>query len=65
MKCGQEIYRSVVSSFYKGASAVFLVYDVSKRKTFDNLESWNQNFDKEGSDLALKFLIGTKCDLER
>lgn len=55
----------MISSFYKGASAVFLVYDVSKRRSFEILDSWNQSFDKEGSDLALKFLIGTKCDLER
>lgn len=44
---------------------MFFVYSVNNRKSFQNLKIWNDSYDKEGSPEALKFLIGTKVDLER
>jgi GTPase SAR1 family protein len=65
MKCGQEVYKSVVSSFYRGAAAVFLVYAVNNRQSFINMNNWYENFKSQGSPYALIFLIGTKIDLGR
>lgn len=35
---GQEKYRAIASTYYKGASGVLIVYDITNRKTFDNVE---------------------------
>jgi len=37
---GQERFRTLTSSYYRGAQGVILVYDVTRRDTFDNLEQW-------------------------
>ncbi|KAJ1508264.1 hypothetical protein HMI55_000440, partial [Coelomomyces lativittatus] len=37
---GQERFRTLTSSFYRGAAVVFLVFDVSNRDTFESLNSW-------------------------
>jgi Ras-related protein Rab-11A len=38
---GQERYRAITSAYYRGALGAIIVYDVSKRNTFDNIERWN------------------------
>jgi Ras-related protein Rab-18 len=37
---GQERFRTLTSSFYRGAAVVFVVFDVSNRDSFTNLETW-------------------------
>ena len=37
---GQERYRSVASSYYRGALGAIIVYDVTYEKSFENLEYW-------------------------
>ena len=37
---GQERYRSITNAYYKGAKAAMVVYDISKRSTFDNIDKW-------------------------
>ena len=37
---GQERFRTLTSSYYRGAHAVLLVYDVTRRDTFENLAEW-------------------------
>ena len=41
---GQERYQSLATSFYRGAEACVLVYDVTNRESFDNLEKWLKAF---------------------
>ena len=61
---GQEAFRSITRSYYKSSTCAFIVYDISDRKTFDNVITWV----KECKDLCYKdiliVLIGNKCDLE-
>ncbi|CAJ1353595.1 unnamed protein product [Effrenium voratum] len=40
---GQERYRAITSAYYRGAVGALLVYDISKRVTFENLERWLQD----------------------
>ena len=62
--CGQEVYRSLISSFYNNASLAILVYSIDRNQSFKNLEFWiNELKTKANPDLNL-FLIGNKYDLE-
>jgi GTPase SAR1 family protein len=63
MQSGQDVYRSVTSSFYRGASIVFLVYATNNRDSFDHLHEWIEYFYEKGSKEAFVFVVGTKSDL--
>ena len=63
---GQEKYRSLIPSYLRGASIIFLVYDLTWRESFDAIKSWlgfvNQYTSKDQVKLVL---VGNKSDLER
>ncbi len=60
---GQEKYRAIGKKFYKDANGVVLVYDVSCKPSYDNLNSWVVDLkEKAGKDLVV-ILIGNKTDL--
>lgn len=61
---GQERYRAMTGAYYRGAVGALLVYDISKRYTFENVaKSWLKEL-KENSDPNLAvMLVGNKCDL--
>ena len=60
---GQERYRSVTKAYYKGAKGALLVYDITRKSTFENIDNWlidlRTNADKD----ILIVLIGNKSDL--
>ena len=37
---GQEAFRSITRSYYKNSTCAFIVYDITSKKTFDNVEIW-------------------------
>ena len=41
---GQEKYRSVTTSYYRGAKGVIIAYDITNRKSFENISNWMTNF---------------------
>ena len=61
---GQEAYRSITRSYYKSAACVFIVYDISDKKSFMDVDIWL----KDCRDICFKsvliYLIGNKSDLE-
>ena len=61
---GQEAFRSITRSYYKNSTCAFIVYDITSRKTFDNVVLWL----KECKDMCFKdiliVLVGNKSDLE-
>ena len=63
---GQEKYRALIPSYLRGASIIFLVYDLSWRESFEAIRNWlgfvNQYTSKDQVKLVL---VGNKCDLER
>ena len=61
---GQERFRSIQASYYKGANGILVVYDITDRKSFDNLNSWLIEIEKNGNRNVYKLLIGNKSDLE-
>ncbi|XP_006628677.3 ras-related protein Rab-7b-like isoform X2 [Lepisosteus oculatus] len=64
---GQERFRAVVSSFYKGADGCVLVFDVTDRDSFLELEGWRQDILEKSHppDPSLPFVVlGNKIDME-
>ena len=62
--CGQEVYRSLISSFYHNSSLALLVYAINNKNSFMSLESWLNEIKTLGSPDINIFLIGNKADLE-
>jgi Ras-related protein Rab-1A len=60
---GQERFRNVISSYFKGSHGILLVYDITNRDSFKNLENWLIEIEKNASENVLKILIGNKNDL--
>lgn len=51
---GQERFNSITSAYYRSAKGIILVYDITKKETFDDLPKWMKMIDKVGS---LKFFL--------
>ena len=61
---GQERYRSITSAYYKGAKGSLLVYDITNKLTFDNLDKWISELKNNGDSDISMILVGNKTDLE-
>ena len=61
---GQERYRSITSSYYKGSHGCFIVYDITSESSFENVDKWFEQAQKEASKDVSIILVGNKCDLE-
>ena len=61
---GQERYKSITSAYYKGAKGALIVYDITKRVTFDNIDKWITDLKTNGDENITIILIGNKSDLE-
>lgn len=59
---GQERFRTITSSYYRGAHAIMIIYDVSDLSSFNNIKTWFLECDRYGSDDTIKVLIGNKID---
>ena len=62
--CGQEAYRSLITSFYRNASLAILVYSIDNQNSFDNIEAWLNEIKSQASPETKIILIGNKTDLE-
>ncbi|WOG84504.1 hypothetical protein DCAR_0103688 [Daucus carota subsp. sativus] len=61
---GQERYRAVTSAYYRGAVGAMLVYDISRRQTFDHIPRWLEELRGHADKNIVIILIGNKSDLE-
>ncbi|CAL0306565.1 unnamed protein product [Lupinus luteus] len=61
---GQERYRAVTSAYYRGAAGAMLVYDITKRPTFDHIPRWLEELRNHADKNIVIILIGNKSDLE-
>ncbi|KAF5749782.1 RAB GTPase A4A [Tripterygium wilfordii] len=61
---GQERYRAVTSAYYRGAVGAMLVYDITKRQSFDHIPRWLEELRNHADKNIVIILIGNKCDLE-
>ena len=60
---GQKKFRSAVDKFFKKSDCVFLVYEITNRKSFKNISNWIKECKSKASENVLIVLIGNKCDL--
>ncbi|ONK79040.1 uncharacterized protein A4U43_C01F2250 [Asparagus officinalis] len=60
---GQERYRAVTSAYYRGAVGAMLVYDMTKRVTFDHVARWLEELRSHADKNIVIMLIGNKSDL--
>ncbi|KAD6454096.1 hypothetical protein E3N88_08802 [Mikania micrantha] len=60
---GQESFRSITRSYYRGAAGALLVYDITRRETFNHLASWLEDARQHANANMTVMLIGNKCDL--
>lgn len=61
---GQERFQTITASYYRGAMGIIMVYDITSRKTFDNIQRWLKNIQSLASDDVKKLVVGNKCDMD-
>ena len=61
---GQERYKAITNAFYKGSKGAFVVYDITRKSSFLNIDNWIGELKTNGSDDILIILVGNKTDLE-
>lgn len=61
---GQEKFKSILTSYYKGTHGILLVYDITNKQSFVDLQLWLSEVEKHGRENVVKILIGNKKDLE-
>lgn len=61
---GQEAFRSITRSYYRGAAGALLVYDITRRETFNHLTTWLEDARQHSNSNMVIMLIGNKSDLE-
>ncbi|XP_042379327.1 ras-related protein Rab11D-like [Zingiber officinale] len=61
---GQERYRAVTSAYYRGAVGALLVYDITRRQSFDHIPRWLEELRSHSDRNVVIMLVGNKSDLE-
>ena len=61
---GQERYKAITSAYYKGAKGAFVVYDITRKNTFDSANRWVSDISAAADKKITLLLIGNKSDLE-
>jgi Ras-related protein Rab-2A len=62
---GQESFRSITRAYYRGATGCLLVYDISRRETFEHVTQWLQDVRNGCSSKTIIMMVGNKSDLPR
>ena len=62
--CGQEIYKSLISNFYRNSSLAVLVYSIDSKESFIHVENWLNDLKSQANEDVRIILVGNKADLE-
>ena len=61
---GQERYKAITSAYYKGAKGAFVVYDITRKSSFDSIDKWINDLTSAADKKLTVVVIGNKSDLE-
>ena len=61
---GQERFRTIAKSYYKGAHGIVLIYDVTSKRTYENIRKWLNQIKEEASNRISIILVANKIDCE-
>lgn len=61
---GQERYRSLAPMYYRGAAAAVIVFDITKKDSFNGAKSWVKELQRRGDSNVVIALAGNKADME-
>mmetsp|Transcript_24794 Transcript_24794/g.17499 ORF Transcript_24794/g.17499 Transcript_24794/m.17499 type:complete len:82 (+) Transcript_24794:254-499(+) len=62
---GQERYRAIANAYYRQAVGVLVVYDITERTTFENLDRWLNEIRTHADQKIVILLVGNKSDLQQ
>jgi Ras-related protein Rab-1A len=60
---GQERFRTITKSYYRGSNGIVVVYDITDRESFDQVQHWMSEIDAHASSDVCRLLVGNKADL--
>jgi len=61
---GQDRFRSIVRSYYRGSAAALLVYDITSRSSFEHVVNWLTEAKEQADTNLVVTLVGNKCDMD-
>ena len=61
---GQERFRTITKSYYRGSNGIVVVYDITDRESFDQVQQWMNEIDQHASQDVCRLLVGNKADLD-
>ena len=59
---GQERFRTITKTYYKGAQGIILIYDVTDENSFKNMRNWIRQIESNVQSNVCKVLVGNNCD---
>ena len=62
--CGQEVYKSLISNFYRNSSLALILYAINNKESFQHAETWLNDLKNQSNPNVRVFLVGNKSDLE-
>ena len=63
--CGQEIYKSLISNFYRNSSLAVILYSIDNKESFEHAENWLSDLKSQANPDVRIFLVGNKAALEQ
>ena len=60
---GQERFRVITKTYYRAASGIILVYDVTDENSFNKIRIWMRQIEENAPKTVVKMLVGNKCDM--
>ena len=62
--CGEEVYKSLISNFYRNSSLALILYAIDNSDSFRHAETWLNDLKQQANPNVKIFLVGNKSDLE-
>eukprot|EP01084_Bolivina_argentea_P123369 218617_1 len=60
---GQQRFRTITSSYYRGCEGILILYDITDKESFENTKRWNREIEQYAAEYVDKVLVGNKLDL--